>query len=260
MSTLDISSTHATPFLRLVKVELRKAYDTRAGFWLLTMVGILVLGAETIILLVTATNNEEINFGDFVGVAAFITSIMLPVLGILLVTSEWSQRTAMVTFALEPRRTLVLVAKLATGLLLTLMTAAVAIGLGALCNLISFGLQGEGSWEFGWNYFFGFLATQSLTMAGGFALAALFLNTPTALVVFFVYKWAFPGLLFAGAAAWDWLEDLGPWINFQDALGPLSEMSINTGEEWGHLLVSGTVWLILPLAIGMWRVLRAEVK
>jgi len=260
MSTLDIGTTHPTPFSRLVKVELRKAHDTRAGFWLLTIIGGLVLLAEGGLLIASAVNDEEVIFGDFVGVAAFITSIMLPILGILLVTSEWSQRTAMVTFSLEPRRGLVLLAKLVTGVLLTLLTAAVATVLGAVCNLISFGLQGDGSWEFGWNFFFGFLLVQSLTMAGGFALAALLLNTPAALVVFFVYKWALPGILFALAASFEWFKDVGPWINFQDALQPLSDMSLSSGDEWGHLFVSGLFWLVLPLAIGMWRVLRAEVK
>ena len=260
MTALDLSGTHATPFSRLVRVELRKTYDTRAGFWLLTVIGLLVLLAESGLLIASAVNEEAVSFGDFVGVAAFITSIMLPVLGILLVTSEWSQRTAMVTFSLEPRRAMVFLAKLATGLVLTLLTAAVATALGAICNVISFGLQGEGSWEFGWNFFFGFLVVQSLTMAGGFALATLLLNTPAALVVFFVYKWALPGVLFALAAAFAWFKDVGPWINFQDALQPLSDMSLDTGAEWGHLLVSGAFWLVLPLAIGMWRVLRAEVK
>jgi hypothetical protein len=33
-----------------------------------------------------------------------------------------------------------------------------------------------------------------------------------------------------------------------------------SGEEWAHLVVSAAIWLVLPLAIGTWRVLRAEVK
>ena len=259
-SSLDVSSTQATPFSRLVKVELRKTYDTRAGFWLLAVIGIIVLVAETIFLLASAHNNENVKFGDFVGVAAFITSIFLPVLGILLVTSEWSQRTAMVTFALEPRRNRVVLAKLTTGIALTLITALGATALGVVLNLLSIALQGHGSWAFGWNFFFGFLIVQSATMAGGFALGSLLLSTPAAIVVFFLYKWVLPGLLFAGAHAWKWLHDLGPWINFQDALTSVGDMSLNSGSEWGHLLVSGTIWLVLPLAIGMRRILRAEVK
>jgi hypothetical protein len=33
-----------------------------------------------------------------------------------------------------------------------------------------------------------------------------------------------------------------------------------TGEEWGHLLVSGALWLGVPLFFGLRRILRAEVK
>ena len=43
---------------------------------------------------------------------AEIMSLILPVLGILLVTSEWSQRTGLTTFALVPQRERVIVAKL----------------------------------------------------------------------------------------------------------------------------------------------------
>ncbi|GAA4731841.1 hypothetical protein GCM10023350_13990 [Nocardioides endophyticus] len=109
---MDISGTAPTPFLRLVRVELRKSYDTRAGFWLIMSIGLLVLAAEIIAVAVTAAQDEPMQFGDFIGVAAFLTSFLLPVLGIMLVTTEWSQRSAMVTFALEPRRTLVIAAKL----------------------------------------------------------------------------------------------------------------------------------------------------
>ena len=107
------------PFLRLVRVELRKSYDTRAGMWLLLTIGLLTLLVEGIVLAVTTVQDEAMNFGDFVGAAAFMTSVVLPVLGIMLVTSEWGQRTAMVTFALEPRRPLIIAAKLVTGLVLT---------------------------------------------------------------------------------------------------------------------------------------------
>ncbi len=36
-----------TPFHRLVRVELRKSYDTRAGFWLLAVIGLVVLAARS---------------------------------------------------------------------------------------------------------------------------------------------------------------------------------------------------------------------
>jgi ABC-2 type transport system permease protein len=256
---LDLSTTEPIPFIRLVQVELRKSYDTRAGFWLLAVIGFLVLLTEGIVLAVVVTQDQAMTYGDFVAAAAFVTSILLPVLGIMLVTAEWGQRTAMVTFALEPRRPLVFLAKAAVGFILTLATIAMALVVGLVCNLLYGALQGPVDWEFGWAGFFGFLITQTFAMLGGFALATLFLNTAAAIVVFFVYRWVLPGLIALGAALMAWFDKLAPWIDFQSAQGPLYDMSLS-GSDWGHLIVSGFIWLVVPLVIGIWRVLRAEVK
>jgi ABC-2 type transport system permease protein len=259
-ATIDVSQTARVPFGRLVQVELRKAMDTRAGFWLIVSIGIIVLLAEAITLIVVVVQDEPMTYGDFVGAAAYLTGIfLLPVLGIMLVTSEWSQRTAMVTFTLEPRRGVVVAAKALTGVILTLGAAALALVLGAVCNLIYAGLQGGADWDLGWRFLGGFLITQTLSMLGGFALATLLLNTPAAIVAFVVYRWVLPILLGIGGEAMDWLGRIVPWIEFQQAQGPVYDLTVD-GEEWGHLLTTGFIWLVLPLAIGMWRVLRAEVK
>jgi ABC-type transport system involved in multi-copper enzyme maturation permease subunit len=257
--TLDIASTPRVPFSRLVRVELRKSMDTRAGFWLMATIAIIVLLAEAIALIVTVVQDEPMSWGDFVGAAAFLASFLLPILGIMLVTSEWSQRTAMVTFVLEPRRPHIFAAKALTGVILTLGTAALALALGAVCNLIYAGFTGNGDWELGWRFLVGFLITLVLDMLGGFALATLLLNTPAAIVAYFAYRWVLPILLGIGAEFIDWLSDIVPWIEFQSAKEPVYDLTVN-GEEWGHLLTAGFIWLVIPLAVGMWRVLRAEVK
>jgi ABC-2 type transport system permease protein len=255
--TLDVSRTPATPFSRLVKVELRKSYDTRAGFWLLASMGILTVLIYTIMLLVAAFgSNAQFAYGDFVGGAAFGTSFLLPVLGILLVTSEWSQRTAMTTFTLEPNRFRVILAKLVTGLMLTFVVAAFAVVVGAGANLLNAAVDGPVSWDFGFNYLVGFLITQSLAMLGGFALATLLLNSPAAIVAFFAYKWVVPIIFGIVGGLVGWFQDLLPWIDFQTAQGPVFDLTLN-GSEWAHLFVTGFVWLGLPFAFGLWRVLRA---
>lgn len=256
---LDLSTTRPTPFWRLVRVELRKSYDTRAGFWLLASIALIVLAAEVIAVAVTAAQDEPMEFGDFVGTAAFLTSFLLPVLGIMLVTTEWSQRSAMVTFALEPRRPLVITAKALVGVLLTLATVVVSVVIGFVANLTYGLIEGHTDWTFGWPDFAAFVLTQVLAMLGGFALAALLLNTAAAIVVFFVYKWVLPGLFALGAALMGWFDSLRPWIDFQAAQDAIWNWS-SAGEDWAQLVVSGLVWLGLPLVIGMRRVLRAEVK
>ncbi|GAB7004561.1 hypothetical protein JCM18899A_20340 [Nocardioides sp. AN3] len=257
---LDVTDTAPVPFARLVNVEFRKARDTRASFWLLAAIGILVVGAEAIALIVTTVNDQKIQFGDFTAVAAFLTSVLLPVLGIMLVTTEWTQRSAMVTFTLESRRSRVVLAKLVVGVLLTLATIVLATAIGALCTVLYGLLNGHADWHYGWDGFFGFIINQNLAMLTGFALASLLLNTAAAIVIFFVYTYILPGLIALGAHYMSWFDKLAPWINFDAARAELYTLSSMTGKEWAHLVVSGFVWLVIPFVIGLRRILRAEVK
>ena len=139
-TTLDISTTSAVPFARLVKVELRKSYDTRAGRWLLGVTSTLAAAFMVLALIVVLAQDGKIKLNDFVGIANFISGFLLPVLGIMLVTSEWTQRTAMVTFTLEAKRGRVVAAKLAAGILL-----AVIVSLIATVAAFEAAVRGEGS-------------------------------------------------------------------------------------------------------------------
>lgn len=259
--TLDISATAPVPFGRLVLVELRKSYDTRAGFWLLLAIGgivALVLGIFTIIIVV---QDETVMFGDFVVVAAYLTSFLLPILAIMLVTTEFSQRSALVTFSLEPRRERVILAKVAAGVILTLLTLVAAFVIGLVCNLVcEIANPDLTGWHIGVGDVAGFTVTQTLAMLGGFAIATLLLNTPAAIVLFFVYRFVLPIVFGIAGGLLDWFEKVRPWLDFQDAQVPIYDWDLSTGEQWGHLITSGILWLAVPMAIGLWRVLRAEPK
>jgi ABC-type transport system involved in multi-copper enzyme maturation permease subunit len=185
---------------------------------------------------------------------------LLPVLGILLLTSEWGQRTAMVTFTLEPRRPRVIAAKLVVGAILALASVVVALVLGAIANLLYGLFEGvSATWDLSVLLVLSFLLLQVLGILTGFALAALLLNSAAAIVIYMVYSFVLPGLFELGANLIGWFGDLRPWIDFNGAQAPLVDATM-TGEDWAHFAVSGVVWLVLPLAIGLWRVLRAEVK
>ena len=107
--TLDLSGTSAVPFGRLIGVELRKMADTRAGTWLLLAIGLITAAIVTIFFF--AAPDEQRTFLNFMGATATPQGFVLPVLGILLVTSEWGQRTTLTTFVLEPSRPKVIAAK-----------------------------------------------------------------------------------------------------------------------------------------------------
>jgi len=249
------------PFSRLLQVEFRKSWDTRASFWLLFAIGAIVLIAELIAAIVTAVNDvDDVDFGTFAAVAGFVTQLLLPVLGIMVVTSEWSQRTAMVTFALEPRRSRVIWAKLGVGLVWTACTVVFALVMGVLFNLLYGAIAGHTAWSGGAGVV-GFVLTQTMAMLIGFAFAALTLSTPAAIVIYFAYLFAVPTVLGIGSALMDWFKSFAEWINFGQAQQPLYDGFWNmSGDEWAKLVVSGLLWLALPLALGLRRILRAEVK
>lgn len=252
-ATLDVSSTPRVPLSTLLQVELRKMYDTKAGAWLLGIIGIVTTIA--IVLFGLLAPDDEKTFSNFAGFAATPQGFLLPVMAILLITQEWGQRTAMVTFTLEPHRSRVLTAKIG---------AALVIGLGAyvlamiVAILAALALGGGSPFE-DFSTFdlatFGML--QILGILQGVAFGLVFLSSATAIVLYFAIPIVF-GIVgeispsFADAAAW---FDLGtaqaPLLNGASSL---------TGEEWTQLGVTSVIWVALPLVVGAWRMLRSELK
>ena len=258
--TFDVAATPRVPFGRLVRVELRKLADTRAGRWLLISIVALTLLVLVIQMAVVLGNDLHPKYVDFLQGANTPMGILLPVLGVLSITSEWSQRTAMVTFTLEPSRMRVVLAKMVSLLIVSVVALALGLTLGALTNVLYGAFSGD---PVVWGpvgklvvtYFLLFV----LALGSGFALGALFLNSPAGIVVYFVYSFVLPIPFAIGAALMGWFDDLRPWIDFNFAQTPLGDGTIH-GNEWAHLVTSGLIWLGLPLAIGIWRIGRTEVK
>ena len=120
----------AIPFTKLTVVELRKMVDTRAGFWLQLTTAVLTLAI--VILFCIFGETQDLIFRDMFALAILPASILLPIIGILLVSSEWSQRTALITFTLVPQRMRVMSAKIAAGVVLTHLAPSEGAGLEAL--------------------------------------------------------------------------------------------------------------------------------
>jgi ABC-2 type transport system permease protein len=259
-TTLDVSRTPVVPFGRLVGVELRKLADTRAGRWLLISIAALTLLVLIIQMAVVLAQDLHPKFLDFLQGMNTPMGILLPVLGVLSVTSEWSQRTAMVTFTLEPSRVRVVAAKVVSLLVISGLALAVGLLLGSLANVLYGGLSGNAVvWGSFGKYVAYYLLLYVFGMLTGFAFGALFLNSPAGIVVYFVYSFVLPGLLALAGQLMDWFESIRPWIDFNNDQNDLIDGTVH-GSGWAHLATGGLVWLVLPLVIGTWRIRRAEVK
>lgn len=257
-TTID-TSRPGVPLGRLVMVEARKVFDTRASRWFSLSILGLVLVVVLLQALVFAEGVQD--FEDFVQFAGNVLGYFLPIVLIMLVTSEWGQRTALVTFTLEPRRGRVVVAKLLAGLLLSLAALAVSILLSAFGAFLASSVRGvDVSWSLGADVLRNFLVTNTIVVLVGFAIAMLLMNTAAAIVVYFAYTFILPIVANILGALVDWFGDLVPWIELNTAQVPLVAGESISGEEWAQLATATLLWLVLPLTLGVLRLVHREVK
>lgn len=252
---LDVSGTAPVPFSRLVSVEVRKALDTRAGRWF--SASIVLLSLAVVVIYAFAAPEDSRDFNDVIGVAGAVLGYFLPILLILMVTSEWSQRTGLTTFTLEPHRGRVVAAKLVGGLILGAALILVAMAVAAVGTLI-----GGGDWSISSDVLVkGFLVSNLIAILTGFAIGMLLMNSPAAIVTYFIYSLVLPIAVGILGSFQDWFADLAPWIEFNTAQGLMFQTEgMPSGEVVAQLLVSGTIWLVVPFALGLFRLLRAEPK
>jgi ABC-2 type transport system permease protein len=244
----------AVPLTRLIKVELRKLMDTRAGKWLLITIGLLTVAAMVIFLL--AAKGSDLTYDNFVQVAATPQGFLLPVLGILAVTSEYSQRTGLVTFTLEPSRRRIVYAKLSAIVITGIAFVALVLVLAAVSNLIGMVVfDGEGSWTFGIAGARDLLLLQLMGLLQGAAFGMILMNSAAAIVTAFVLPIAFSVL----ANIVPKINDAAPWIDLSTAQTPLFDHTM-AGQDWAKLGLTTLWWIVIPLAAGVWRLLRSEVK
>ena len=247
---LDLSGAHRVPVSRLVRVELRKMADTRAGMWLL--IGIAALAGVVMTIFMIAADPTDRTFLKLIGAAVIPQMALLPVLGILLVTSEWTQRTALVTFTLEPVRLRVVSAKFIAALAFGLGAVIVTLALGAAVTAIA---GNEVAWSgVGIDTVAKLALVQESMILQGLAFGLVILNSAGAIATFFVL----PTAVGLATMMWKALEDVAPWIDFDS--GVLLQGTSLTNEQWAQFGVTSLIWIVLPLTAGLIRVLRKEVK
>lgn len=239
---------------RLVLVELRKMVDTRSGRWLLIAAVAIALVIAVVRALTGAA--EDRTLLEVFQLTLFPFGVLLPVLGILTATSEWSQRTALATFALVPKRPRIGVAKLLAAMLLGLAAVVVCLVMGVVGNAVAMTLGGvDGSWSISGSQLFQALVVAELGMLMGLGFGLLLMSPAFAIVAYFALPTVFSivGELVSG------LEDAWKWIDTSMTQQPLFDGTAS-GGDWGRIVVSSLIWIGIPLALGLIRMNRREVK
>lgn len=236
-----------TSLLRLGRVESRKMLDTRAG---LSLVLLTLLSAVAAVVVDVATGSAgSTSLGGSFSNAMLASGVLLPVVAILLMTSEWSQRTALSTFALVPVRERVIAAKLLAVLALLAATTVICLVLSALGTAIDGGDLAITLDDLGRT-----VIHLLLVLMFGFALAAILMSSPAAIVFNFVT----PTIIAAAGAISERFNDAVAWID-PGAFGALTDAT-TSGGEWQRIATAALAWIGIPIALGLVRLRRRDIS
>jgi hypothetical protein len=246
------------PLTRLVSVELRKMFDTRSGFWL--MASIVITSVLATAALIAFGRDNQLTYDNFAAAIGAPMTVILPMIGILAVTSEWSQRSGLTTFTLVPHRGRVLGAKFLAAISVGVVAMFVALVVGALGTLIGSAIVGiDPVWNVSVTHFALIVLGSVLGMLFGFMLGLVIRSSAGAIVTYFVYTLVLPPLLGLLAANQQWFATLQPWVDYNVAQRPLFDGTVSS-QQWQHLATAGGLWFVLPMVVGLLIVRRAEVK
>ena len=244
---------------RVVSVELRKMFDTRSGFWLMVSIGVLAVLATGAVILFAP--DEGITYRSFATAFGFPMSVILPMIAILAVTSEWSQRSGLTTFTLVPSRGRVIGAKAISTFLVGLGSMVVAFAIGALGNLVGSALAGvETVWDISLSTAPQIVLGNLIGMTIGFTLGVVLRNSAAAIVGYFVVSLVLPGVLALLAQVRAWFGELQPWIDWNFTQVMLFDGEMSSAGEWAQLGSTTMIWIVVPLVIGSLFLRHSEVK
>ena len=231
-------------FGNLIKAESRKYVNTRAA---------LVLSILMAAVLAAVTIGAIAAYPDLTKVATGTNLQFLPL-------AMTSALTAIIVIVVEPRRERVIAAKalVALGVVLTVW---LAIQLSwVVFNAAGAAAHGlEASWEFHWVRWLGGIEVLLLNAAVAFALALLLRNTALTITVFVAAPVAMGALSQFG----ELLEKITAWIrtpgaSLQTILSTQKDGQTPDATLWGQFTVGIIIWIVVPLAIGLWLNHRAE--
>jgi ABC-2 type transport system permease protein len=246
------------PLGRVVRVELRKMFNTRSGFWL--MASLVIVGVLATIGTILFAPDDQLTHNTFAAAIGFPMTIVLPIIAILAITGEWSQRTGLTTFTLVPNRSRVLLAKTVSSVLVGIAAMLVALVVGVVGNVVGTAITGTDLvWDLSAAQFGTIVIGSLLCLLTGTMLGMVIRSSPGALVTYFMLTLVVPTVFGIIATSQPDFVDIRPWVDAELARSFLFE-GPPQGEQWAQVAATAGLWLVLPVLLGLRAVLRSEVK
>lgn len=185
------ADVYPVPLSRVVNVELRKMFDTRSGFWL--MASIVITALLTTIGTIAFAPDADLTYYTFAKAIGFPMTVVLPIIAILSITGEWSQRSGLTTFTLVPHRNRVIAAKAVSSVAVAIASMLFAFAIGAIGNLVGTAITGTDTvWDVSLAEGVNIVLGSLLCLLTGTMLGMLIRSSAGALVAYFVYSLLLP--------------------------------------------------------------------
>jgi hypothetical protein len=239
-------------------VELRKSFDTRAGLGLLLGTALAAVVAN--LLLIAFAPADQLTYQQFALAACYPMSVVLPLVAVLSVTAEWTQRSGLSTFTLVPHRGRVIVAK---GIAMTVVAFGAtifALPVAAVGNLVGSAVRGiDPVWQLSLPDAAYLAVANIFPIAVGFMFGVVVRASAGAIVGYFVFAFVAPTMLTFLAMSQGWFRRAQPWTDPNYSQHALFHGGFGA-QQWAQLGVTSAVWLVAPLLAGAVALLRSEVK
>jgi ABC-2 type transport system permease protein len=248
----------AIPLSRVVRVELRKMFDTRSGFWLIASIAI--TGLIATVATVAFAPDQDLTYYTFAKAIGFPITVILPMVALLSITSEWSQRSGLTTFTYVPSRRRVIGAKTLSSVTIAVASMVFAFVVGAVGNVAGSTIAGTPTvWDLSVGHAVTIVLGNLVSLSVGTMLGMLLRSSAGGLVIYFVITLLVPNLSALLAASQDWFKQLQPWVDLGYAQTYLFD-GMHTGAQWAHIATAVAIWIVVPGTFGLRRVMRSEVK
>lgn len=229
----------------MVLVEVRKSVDTRAGRGLLiTAVVIVALFA---VISATTLSPTQIDLAEMIRFAGAPLFILMPTIAMISVTTEWTTRSAMTTFLLNPRRGQVALSKLLAGWLLSIGAVFVAAVLCGLVGLIVASLSGS-TFELNAAAALASLVYCIVSVVVlniiAMAIGSIVVSTALGLAIYFLFTAGLDGLVGLIAPSWS------SYLSFNAGLDAIATGSLNSSNA-ASSIISVILWLLLTALVGL---------
>lgn len=241
-------NTRQVGFTRLVAVEIRKLVDTRSSLAIFAILAFVALALVVGLAVISTNQGTPVTFTSLAGSIGLFTTLAMPLIGIMGMTSDTAHRTTLVYYPLLRGRAGQFWAKVLAAALLAaalqffvfLLSAVVAAALGGGAG--AFDRAGQELWDG--------LASCLLSTMFGVAIAAAIRRTALAITTVILVSLVGNGLILS------LLPDASGYLSTITAVGALLG---GPGAPTALEVVSSlTLWYLVPLGIGWWITEKSE--